>query len=89
MIALITNYRTKEVRYVNLVDQYPGWSPKTITLEEVADRLIKRIAHVYPKAYKVIVYDKLINIIAGNSTKCIFELRCVEKPKDYDDTFFC
>ena len=89
MIALITNTRTKEVRHVDLVEWWAGQNPSTITLEQVADRLVKRIAATYPKAYKVVVHDKLINIIAGNVTKCIFEVLMVEHLKDYDDSFLC
>ena len=98
MIALITNTRTKEVRHVDLVEWWAGQNPSTITLEQVADRLLKRIAATYPKADKVVVHDKLINIIAGNvtkcgiqmvDTKCIFEVQMVEHLKDYDDSFLC
>ena len=88
MIALITNTRTKEVRYVDLVVWYPGWNPTTITLEHVADHFIKQIASIYPKAYKLVHNrENSIDIMAGNVTKCIFELRAVEHLKDSDDSF--
>ena len=90
MFVLITNTRTKEVRYVDLVKWYPDCNSNTIALEQVADRLIKRIAATYPKAYKVVHNSQNhISIMAGNVTKCIFDIKAVEHLKDYDDTFLC
>ena len=89
MIALITNTRTKEVRYVDLIEWIPGWNPREITLEQVADRLVKQLASVYPKAYKLVHNrENSIDIMAGNITKCIFEIRAIEHIKDSDDSFF-
>ena len=88
MIALITNTRTKEARYVDLVECYPGWNPREITLDQFADRFIKHLASIYPKAYKLIHNrENSIDIMAGTVTKCIFELRAVEHLKDSDDSF--
>ena len=79
MSALITNTRTKEVRYVNL---------NTNTLEQIADRLITNIACTYPKAYKLVHNsENHISIMAGNITKCIFELHAVEHIEESDDSF--
>ena len=90
MIALIVNTRTKEVRHVEMIEWHAGHYPNTITLEHVADRLIKLIAATYPKAYKFFVIpEKHINIMAGNTTKCIFEVKLIEALKDYDDDFLC
>ena len=67
-----------------------GFNPNRVTLEQVADRLIKRIACTYPKAYKLVLNkDTAIDIMAGNVTKCIFEIRRIENLKDYDDSFLC
>ena len=90
MNALITNTRTKEVRLVEMLEWHAGCNPNRITLEQVADRLIKRISATYPKAYKLIYNaDNHIDIMAGNVTKCVFEIRLIENLKDYDDTFLC
>jgi hypothetical protein len=90
MDALITNTRTKEVRLVPMLEWHAGFNPNSITLEQVADRLIKRIACTYPKAYKLVLNkDTAIDIMAGNVTKCIFEIRRIENLKDYDDSFLC
>lgn len=68
-----------------------GGSPlNQITLEKVADKIIKRIFTTYPKAHKRIFNrENHISIMAGNIVKCIFEIRAVEELTDYDDSFLC
>ena len=88
MFALITNTRTKETKSISLLEWYPGWAPTILTLEQAADRFIKRIADIYPKAYKLVHNrENHISIMAGNITKCIFEIRTVEELNDCDDSF--
>jgi hypothetical protein len=88
MVALITNTRTKERKAISLLEWHAGRNPNTITLEQAADRIIKRIACTYPKAYKLIHNrENHIDIMAGNITKCVFEIRAVEELRDYDDSF--
>lgn len=90
MVAIITNERTKENKVVSLLEWQAGQNPNRITLEQVADRIIKRIACTYPRAYKLIHNrENHISIMAGNVTKCIFDLHMVEELKDYDDSFLC
>ena len=87
MVALITNTRTKENKVISLLEWWPGQNPSTITLEQAADRIIKRISCTYPNAYKLIHNcETHISIMAGNITKCIFEIRAVEELRD-DDSF--
>lgn len=87
MFCLVTNTRTNEVRSIKLTEWTDGDNP--ITLEQAADNLIKRISYKHPKAYKLIHNpNKHISIMAGNVTKCVFELQLVEPLKDYDDSFF-
>lgn len=89
MIAIITNKHTKERKYVNLPKSHVGSNPNQLALEQVADRIIKRIAGAYPKAYKDIhISRNRISIISGNCTGCIFEIEMVEKLKTCDDAFF-
>lgn len=90
MVALITNTRTKENKVISLLEWHVGQNPNCITLEQAADRIIKRIACTYPNAYKLIHNsENHISIMAGNITKCIFDIRTVEELKDYDDSFLC
>lgn len=90
MVALITNTRTKEHKVISLLEWYAGQNPTTITLEQAADRIIKRIACTYPKAYKLIHNrENHISIMAGDIAKCIFEIRAVGELQDYDDSFLC
>lgn len=87
MIAIITNTRTNERKYINLIDWHSGFQ---FTLEKVADKIIKRISAAYPKAHKRIFNrENHISIMAGNATTCIFEIRAVEELTDYDDSFLC
>ena len=88
MVALITNTRTKENKVISLLEWHAGHNPNTITLEQAADRIIKRIASTYPKAYKL-VYNSgnHICIMGGDIPQCIFEIRAVEELRDYDDSF--
>lgn len=88
MFALITNIRTKENKVISLLEWHAGQNPNLITLEQAADRIIKRIACTYPRAWKIVHNaENHISIIAGNVTKCIFDLRAVEELKDNDDSF--
>ena len=89
MVALITNTRTKENKVISLLEWHAGHNPNTITLEQAADRIIKRIAATYPLAWMIIHNaEKSIDIMAGNGVaKCIFEIRAVEELRDYDDSF--
>ena len=88
MVALITNTRTKENKVISLLEWHAGHNPNTITLEQAADRMIKRIACTYPRAWKIVHNrENHISIMAGNVTKCIFEIRAVEELRDYDDSF--
>ena len=90
MVALITNERTKENKVISLLEYHAGRNPKQITLEQVADQIIKRIACTYPRAYKLIHNrENHISIMAGNVVKCIFDIHLVEELKDYDDSFLC
>ena len=90
MVALITNTRTKENRVISLEEYYPGWAPRQITLEQAADKILKRIASTYPKAHKLIHNrENHISIMAGNVTKCIFDIHVIEELNDYDDSFLC
>ena len=89
MIAIITNKHTKERKYVSLPKAHVGSNPNQIALEQVADRIIKRIAATYPKTYKVIHISKNhISIMSGNVTGCIFDIHMVEELKDWNDSFF-
>lgn len=88
MVAIITNTRTNERKYINLNNW--GSPLNQITLEKVADKIIKRISAVYPKAHKRIFNrENHISIMAGNATTCIFEIRAVEELTEYDDSFLC
>ena len=88
MVAIITNTCTNESKVINLNE----WrSPlNNITLEKVADKIIKRISITYSNAYKKIYNrENHISIMTGNTVKCIFEIRAVEELTDYDDSFLC
>lgn len=89
MFALITNTRTKENKVISLLEWHAGCNTNRITLEQVADLVIKQIAAPYPKAYKLVHNrENHISIMAGNITKCIFDIHLVEKLNVYDDSFF-
>ena len=89
MFCLVTNTRTNEVRSIKLTEWPTGDNPIPITIEQAADKLIKRISYKYPNVYKLIHNpNKHISIRAGNVTRCVFELQFVEQLKDYDDSFF-
>ena len=88
MIAIITNTRTNERKYINLNNW--GSPLNQITLEKVADKIIKRISVTYPKAFKKnFNRENHISIMAGDFVTCIFEIRAVEELTDYDESFFC
>ncbi len=89
MVALITNTRTKENKVISLLEWHAGHNPNTITLEQAADRIIKRIASTYPYAWMIVHNaEKHIDIMSGNGVpKCIFEIHAVEELRDYDDSF--
>lgn len=90
MVALITNTRTQETKAISLIEWYPTWVPTIHTLEQAADQIIKLIAGTYPKAYKIIHNrENHISIMAGNVTKCIFDLHTVEELNEDDDSFLC